>query len=194
MAQAEALGLCEGRQQRRLDLHPGAPIPIPTASLQLCGLRQAGIPVIHMSHGLCAKAVNLDKWPCPPLKAAALLTLPPTCVCAAPTRPTWEVGETPANQGGVPSPSPFSHLPPHPPAPCHLKTFPAGPSRPVSFFSPETKGPEIKGCKEVAEAWGFLLVQKMLYTDPSMPSTVMQAPNNVQNKTQTLLYLQAEVF
>lgn len=74
MAQAEALGLCEGGQQRRLDLHPGAPIPIPTASLQLCGLRQARIPIIHMSHGLCAKAVNLGKWPCPPLQAAALVS------------------------------------------------------------------------------------------------------------------------
>lgn len=196
VAQAEALERCEGRQHRRLNLHPGAPSPIPTASLQLCGLRQARIPVIHMCHGLCAKAVILGKWPCPPLQEAAFVSHCHRHVSVLPPRGQhgkW--GRAQQTREGCPAqaPSPSSLRDPATPT-CTLPSQDL-PCRtlPSQFHSLHLKPKGLKS-KDVAEAWGFLLVQKILYTDPSMPSTAMQAPNNVQNKTQTLLYLQAEFF
>lgn len=87
--------------------------------------------------------------------------------------------------GQVPPPSTTQPRPLHPSIPRSL------PSqirlRPVSL-------PETTGRKEATEPWSFLLGQKLLYTEPSLPSTAMQTPNNTQNKTQTLLYLQGEGF
>lgn len=73
------------------------------------------------------------------------------------------------------------HLPQRPsPTPCTLPSVPRNlpsqiPPRPVSL-------PETTGCKKAAEPWSFLLVQKLLYTDPSLPSTVMQTPNYTQRQ------------
>lgn len=76
---------------------------------------------------------------------------------------------TPVYQGVRGSPTPCT-------LPCVPRNLPSQiPPRPVSL-------PETTGCKKAAEPWSFLLVQKLLYTDPSLPSTVMQTPNYTQRQ------------